>query len=563
MSWSPYGDYDSASWYGHWPPPSAFIQYQRMQAQAQQLGHRPPSEAEFATHAHFPGHKQGMAPYTCPPWTCTNKLCKAVNDTGKPKLLECRLCAEPRPLATTLWALEHFGGPGLATAKRMMAEGRRVKGWGKGQQAQPSALSSPPPGAQPKAKAAPPATPATPAATAKGKGKGKQAAAPPPPEPRPKDKPKLTQEFLKILEETGKGQPKAEPQDEDDVDDDDVYIEDGHQVFLAEQESLMSYIKTVEARSSSPSQQAQLKGLRDLYEQAKTEQEAKDKKLRDQADELTKEPKVTKQSTLQRKAAVVASTIADLTQQREAAEADYANQLKQKQEKVQRAKQEVETLLAAKASVVGNLDNLLDLAEQSRGVLEAQIQAHRPPAGPTPENLTEEEPGSGDEAWRAKRARWQKRSKVGVTARIKVTEENFQELAKFFNEVLGAGMSEQQAWSRFSLATQHIHVKVPPPAEPDEPDEENEASSDHERSRRDKYPHKLEKYHDKKEELRRKMKHLTAKERRARAKNAEANGIRDMGDVDNDADGGSSRSRSSFGDRSPDESVFQPSGSDV
>ena len=147
-----------------------------------------------------------------------------------------------------------------------------------------------------------------------------------------------------------------------------------------------------------------------------------------------------------------------------------------------------------------------------------------------------------------------------VNELLKTTEENFQELAKFFQEVLGTGMSEQQAWSRFSLATQHIHVKVPPPAEPDEG---NESSSDHERSRRDKYPHKLEKYHDKKEELRRKMRHLTAKERRARSKNAEANGIRDMGDVDNDADGGSSRSRSSFGDRSPEESVFQPSGSDV
>ena len=82
-----------------------------------------------------------------------------------------------------------------------------------------------------------------------------------------------------------------------------------------------------------------------------------------------------------------------------------------------------------------------------------------------------------------------------------------------------------------------------------------------------KYPQKLERYQDTKEELRRKLKNLSDKEQRARTKNAEAHGIRDMGDAFRDAgdgsDGDSSRSRSSFGDRSPEESVFQPSGSDV
>ena len=175
MSWSMYGDYDSAPW--RLPPwqRSAFVQMQRMQ----QLGwgaNRAPPESNIALHTHFPGHKQGMAPFSCPPWVCPNAKCKAVNNTGKPKLLECRLCAEPRPLATTLWDLEDYGGPGLAAAKGMMAEGRRAKGAGKGQSASPQPAA--PPGAQPKAQAKP-ATKQPPATTpappvAKGRVKGNQ-----------------------------------------------------------------------------------------------------------------------------------------------------------------------------------------------------------------------------------------------------------------------------------------------------------------------------------------------------------------------------------------------------
>ena len=69
---------------------------------------------------------------------------------------------------------------------------------------------------------------------------------------------------------------------------------------------------------------------------------------------------------MQRRAAVVATTIADLTQQREAATADYTNQLKQKQEKVLKAQAELTELTATRDSVVADLEELLDRAEQSR-----------------------------------------------------------------------------------------------------------------------------------------------------------------------------------------------------
>ena len=120
-------------------------------------------------------------------WVCPNAKCKAVNNTGKPKLLECRLCAEPRPLATTLWALEDYRGPGLAEAKRMMAKGSRVKGAGKGA-----------PGAPPVSQASKGASKGD---NPKGKGKGDHK--PPQKPPATPATPQVSKEALAILKETG------------------------------------------------------------------------------------------------------------------------------------------------------------------------------------------------------------------------------------------------------------------------------------------------------------------------------------------------------------------------
>ena len=117
---------------GEWPPAghvSSFVQLQRStQAQNWQSHHDKEVKAQrsaFWADQH-PGYKEWMVPYHCPPWVCTKATCKAVNKTGKPKPhsdsptgYQCRLCTEARPKATTLWAQEVNGGPGVAKQKQL------------------------------------------------------------------------------------------------------------------------------------------------------------------------------------------------------------------------------------------------------------------------------------------------------------------------------------------------------------------------------------------------------------------------------------------------------------
>ena len=418
MSWSQYGDYDSASWYGHWPPPSAFIQFQRMQAQAQQMGRRPATEADFATHAHFPGHKQGMAPYTCPPWTCTNKLCKAVNDTGKPKLLECRLCAEPRPLATTLWALEHFGGPGLATAKRMMAEGRRAKGAGKG---------TPPPWIkEPAPSQAPPpwiksAAPATSQASKgggkggnpKGKGKGKGADLTTTLQPQAPTLPQVSKEALAILRETGHDPTKKAteldtPQDKDeDMGQDDVWEEDPILAQEQQVEDLTAYRADLEEKGDPYNL---VKHLTEQLQGAKKKLDAMVKKSQENKARLGPKPPE-KVSVLASKQAELAKQIAQTQRQKEAAEADYDNRLKQKTAQKEKVDKELQELTQQRQEKVSQLEELLEALERSTASLEQQVRArvsHRTKCSED-ENGTESEDGWTDDQG----GRWQEASKQG------------------------------------------------------------------------------------------------------------------------------------------------------
>ena len=115
---------------------SPFVQMQRWQ-QAQQWG--PPNRKKQGSDKQFwaeqfPGYKVDMVPGTCPSWTCTNKACKVVCTTAKPKPkttsptgYQCHLCGEPRPISTTWWALEVFGGPGLRQQKYLDQQAKNKK----------------------------------------------------------------------------------------------------------------------------------------------------------------------------------------------------------------------------------------------------------------------------------------------------------------------------------------------------------------------------------------------------------------------------------------------------
>ena len=90
------GDFDSGfgAMYGY--QPSAFLQHMQWEANNWGKGGAkggPPKNTAWEMENLFPGHREGMMVGSCPAWICTNKKCKAVNVTGKPKQLHCRLCA--------------------------------------------------------------------------------------------------------------------------------------------------------------------------------------------------------------------------------------------------------------------------------------------------------------------------------------------------------------------------------------------------------------------------------------------------------------------------------------
>jgi hypothetical protein len=552
MSWRLYGDYDSGQAPWRLPPwqRSAFLQMQHMQ----QLGwgaSRAPQETNLALHTHFPGHKQGMAPFACPPRVCPNAKCKAVNNTGKPKLLECRLCAEPRPLATTLWALEDYGGPGLAEAKRMMAKGSRVKGAGKGA-----------PGAPPVSQASKGASKGD---NPKGKGKGDHK--PPQKPPATPATPQVSKEALAILKETGHDTNKkatedstVQEQDQDmGQDQDDVWEEDPRVAQEQQVEELRAYMAELDERGDPYNLVKHLKTQLQEAQQklAKLEEKA-------QKDKAKRGPKTPdKVSVLAAKQAELAKQVALTLKQKEAAEADFDNRLRQKAAQQEKLEKEFSELTAQRRDKVSQLEELLVALEQSTAVLEREVRARVPHRAM---DSGEDDQDSSDTGawtdpqgvqWRAARqarsttgkkvrtttqARQEKRNKrlrrkEYETATLQVSQQGFELMFGFFEKALKEGAPKDQLQKRWEAEMMAGDISQPRQASDGDSEGEEQEPTDpgtvgDQLLKRKKS--KFAEYERKAEQAKVKMWRQQRANQLAK-KQADTVGLRDMGDSHADA----------------------------
>ena len=111
-----------------------------------------------------------------------------------------------------------------------------------------------------------------------------------------------TEAILQILKDTGKGQPpKNEQAPEDEAagseGEDDIFIEDGYQVFFKNQADLMAFIKQVESKGTSPSLTAQLEGLKALYDKADKSKQKRTRNCRPKPRKRPKNPSQRKKTT--------------------------------------------------------------------------------------------------------------------------------------------------------------------------------------------------------------------------------------------------------------------------
>ena len=396
----------SKQWYGQqpnmgrgWPMQhsggvSPFVMHQRWEQDQWQRQIQDQGMMEYSGQTQFPGFKSGMMPGTCPPWVCTNTECKARNDTGKPKPKEtsptkycCYLCAEPRPVSTTLWALPIFGGPGIKVQLRREKKARNRK-----TKAEPSAEEVQ---EEPQANALTP-----PEAPHKGKGKGKG---------NKSTGPKsfaMTRETAGILMEVGVLEKEVAKEAQEEMIDDSISTA-AFDELTATTQRLGNIIASMGNGATHNKLRSTAEAL--LQQCQATGNPAAPKAEQDKHVDA----KPQKSSMLAHKKAVLQEEVAKLLKKQEEVKATRDNQLKQKAEAIAKLQAEQTECASCYQTELDTCKQMLDSLEQGISKVDQHIRKVRAPATPLLDN--DQAGGSITPPARQPRARWKNSAVAPLT----------------------------------------------------------------------------------------------------------------------------------------------------